>query len=260
MEAAGFPDRVTGRYIKAGEVLTYYEEYGEGKPIVMLHGDSWNIENLSEQIPYFSRDYRVILPERRGHGRSQDLPGAWSYELFADDVAAFMDALGLKGAHLLGHSGGADIALMAAMRRQDLVDRLVPISPSGPVYSVDEGGRSRILAMSVESFRQRAPMIVESNERVIPDGASKYPGLFEKSKGLWLREWEMTKEQLGRITSPTLIMVGDRDFGTVEDSARLSRMIPGGQLCVVPRATHGLMRMRADVVNPLIKDFLDGPV
>lgn len=253
-EKAGWA--VQGSFVQSGEVKTYYEEYGRGKPLVMLHGDSYNIENFSNQIPYFSSRFRLILPERRGHGRTPDVPGPWTYEVFASDTIAFLDALEVKGAHLLGHSGGADIALLVAIRRPDLVDRLIPVSGDAPSYVLTEEQKGRVRSRTVEDFRKQARLIVESNERVTPDGAKRFPAMYEKSKGLWTADWKVTPEQLGSIKAPTLVMLADRDFGSIEEGASLFRMIQNAQLCVVPRATHGLMRTRSEVVNPIIMDFL----
>jgi len=251
---------VPGSFVQSGEVKTYFEEYGEGKPFVMLHGDSWNIEHFSNQVTYFSDKFRLILPERRGHGRTPDVSGAWTYEVFANDTIAFLDALGLESVHLLGHSGGADIALLVTIRRPDLVDRLIPVSGDAPSYVLSEEQKSRIRSRTVEDFRKQAPPIVESNERVTPDGVKRFPAMYKKSKELWTTDWTVTPEQLGSIKSPTLVMLADRDFGSVEEAATLFRMIPNAQLCVVPRATHGLMGMRSEVVNPIIMDFLTTPL
>ncbi|MDE1854376.1 MAG: alpha/beta hydrolase [Thaumarchaeota archaeon] len=245
-----------GSFLRSGEVETYYEVYGEGKPLVMLHGDSYNIENFTNQVPYLSDGFRLILPERRGHGRTPDVPGPWTYGVFAKDTVAFLDALGLNGVHLLGHSGGANIALLVAIWRPDLVDRLIPVSGDAPSYALTEEQKNRVRSRTVEDFRKQAPFIVESNERITPDGVKRFPAMYEKSKGLWTTDWKVTPEQLGSIRSPTMVMLADRDFGPIEEAAAVSRMIPNAQLCVVPRATHGLMRMRSEVVNPIIMDFL----
>ncbi len=251
---------MSGNLIQSGGVNTYYEEYGQGKPFVMLHGDSWNLENLSNQIPYFSNKFRLILPERRGHGRTPDLPGPWTYEAFAEDVIAFLDALSLKGVHLLGHSGGANIAVLVAIRRPDLVDRLVPVSGDAPGFVLTEEQKNKVRSRSVGDFRKRAPFIVESNERITPDGVRMFPAMYEKAKELCTTEWKVTLEQVGSIRSPTLIMLADRDFSVLEDAVAAFRAIPNAQLCVVPRATHGLMKMRSEMVNPIIMDFLTAPL
>ncbi|MDG6900703.1 MAG: alpha/beta hydrolase [Nitrososphaerota archaeon] len=242
-----------GRFLEAGGVRTYYEEYGEGRPLVMLHGDLWNIECFSEQVRELSKKLRLILPERRGHGRTPDAPGVWSYPLFASDTAAFMDALGLHSAYLLGHSGGANIALEVAVARPDLVEALVLISGDKEIKLTEEQRRTA-LSRTVDDFRRRAPFIAESVERVTPDGKRRLPKIYEKTKELYA-DWCVPPERLATLNVRALLMVGDRDFVPVEEYSSMAKMIPGAQLCVVPGADHGLMRRRAGLVNTILLDF-----
>ncbi len=243
-----------GRFLVAGGVRTYYEEYGGGQPLVMLHGDLWNVECFSEQVGPLSTRFRLILPERRGHGRSPDVTSTWSYSLFANDTAAFMDALGLRSAYLLGHSGGANIALEVAVARPDLVDALVLISGDKEIRLTEEQ-RTRALSRTVDDLRRRAPFIAESVERVTPNGKNRLPLIFEKTKELYA-DWGIPPERLTALNVRTLLMVGDHDFVPVEECSSLAKMIPGAQLCVVPGADHGLMRRRPELVNTILMDFL----
>jgi pimeloyl-ACP methyl ester carboxylesterase len=229
-----------GGFVSAGGLKTWYEEQGTGEPLVMLHGDVWNAENFSKQIPVFATKYRVIIPERRGHGRTEDLPGDYNYDLCAKDTEAFIDVMGLKRVNLLGHSGGADMALRIAASRPDLVSKLVVISGESKIEPTEEQ-KTRTLSMSPDGFRKFAGFIVESCERVTPNGARRFPLFFEKIKKMWATEWGIPDSELGSITAKTLIMLGDHDFGTVEEAAVLSRKIPKAQFCVVPGAGHGLV-------------------
>lgn len=246
-----------GRFIDAGGVRTYFEEYGEGKPLVMLHGDGFNIENFRAQIPFLAAQFRLIIPERRGHGRTPDLPGDYTYDIFAEDAIAFIDALKLNDVHLLGNSGGADIALLLAILRPELVNRLVVVSGESSL-KMDYEGKKRVLSVTPEEFGKRASVVVEAHSRVAPDGGASFPALFQKLKRLWTTDWEIQTERLSSIRAPTLVMVADHDFGSIEEAATLFRKIPGAQLCVVPGADHGMMLSKADVVNPIILNFLQG--
>ncbi len=243
-----------GKFLEAGGVRTYYEEYGEGKPLVMLHGDLWNIECFSEQVAPLSKRFRLIMPERRGHGRSSDVTAHWSYSLFANDTAVFMDALRLRPAHLLGHSGGANIALEVAVARPDLVDALVLVSGDKEIRLTAEQ-RGKALSRTVDDLRRRAPFIAESVERVTPDGKRRLPQIFEKTKELYA-DWGVSPQRLAALNVRTLLMIGDHDFVSVEECSSLAKMIPGVQLCVVPGADHGLMRRRPELVNTILLDFL----
>ncbi len=244
-----------GRFVKAGGLDTWCEEYGSGPPFVMLHGDILNADVFKPQVPAFQGQYRLIIPERRGHGRTPDLPGDYTYDLFAGDTIALMDALSLKHATLLGHSGGADMALIVAAARPDLVSKLIVVSGESVIENSEER-KAKIRSQTADQFRKFGPRVVESYERVTPDGVGRFPSLFEKIKGLWVTDWKVPDEKLGSISARTLVMLGDHDFGSVEEAAALSRKIPKAQLCVVPGAGHGLMWQKAEVVNNVISDFL----
>jgi pimeloyl-ACP methyl ester carboxylesterase len=244
-----------GRFVNAGGLKTWYEEHGSGDPLIMLHGDVWNAESFSRQVPAFAMKYRVIIPERRGHGRTEDPPGDYNYDLCAMDTLAFIDALGLKVVNLLGHSGGADMALRIAVSRPDLVSKLVVISGES-IIRVTEEQRARTMSMSADDFRKFAGFIVESYERTTPDGVRRFPQFFEKIKRMWTTDWEISDAELGSITAKTLVILGDHDFGTVEDAAALSRKIPKAQFCVIPGAGHGLIFEKPEIVNHVILSFL----
>ncbi len=234
---------------------TWYEEYGSGDPFVMLHGDILNAEVFSPQVAAFRSEYRLIIPERRGHGRTPDLPGDYTYDLFAKDTIAFMDALNLRRAILLGHSGGADIALTVAVSRPDLVSKLIVVSGESSLEMTAEK-KAKVLSQTPDEFRKFGPMVADAYERVTPDGVRRFPVFFEKIKRLWATDWKIPDERLRSISAKTLVMLGDHDFGSVEEAAALSRKIPKARLCVVPGAGHGLMREKAEVVNSVISDFL----
>lgn len=163
----------------AAGVETWYEEYGAGDPFVLLHGDILNADAFSPQLPAFGSRYRLIIPDRRGHGRTPDLPGDYTYDLFARDTIAFMDALDLKRAILLGHSGGADMALMVAVSRPDLVSKLIVVSGESSIENTEER-KAKILSQTTDEFRRFGPMVVASYERVTPDGVSRFPAFFQK--------------------------------------------------------------------------------
>lgn len=247
--------RCLGRFVYAGGVNTWYEEYGSGPPLVMLHGDIVNAEVFEPQIDAFSSKYRLIIPERRGHGRTPDLPGDFSYDIFARDTIAFMDALGLRSVSLVGHSGGAMVALSIAASRPDLVSKLVPVSGDS-INTATEEEKRRLLSQTADEFRQWAPLVYDLYMKVTPEGARRFPAFHERMMKLWVADWRVPDEKLGGIAAKTMVMVADHDFTSVEAAAALSRKIPGAQLCVIPGADHGLMWRKPEIVNKVILDFL----
>ena len=102
----------------------YYEEFGYGFPLILLHGNGEDHMYFKYQIEYFSREYRVIAIDTRGHGRSPRGDGEFTLSIFADDLHMFMTAHGIEKTHILGFSDGGNIALIFALRYPDMVERL----------------------------------------------------------------------------------------------------------------------------------------
>jgi pimeloyl-ACP methyl ester carboxylesterase len=112
-------------YVQLGEVRTYYEEDGNGEPLVLLHPGGADSRAWEPSLPGLVRHFRVFRPDRRGHGRTPDVEGPFSYEQMAMDTIAFLERVVGGPAHLVGHSDGTPVALTAALMRPQLVRRLV---------------------------------------------------------------------------------------------------------------------------------------
>jgi pimeloyl-ACP methyl ester carboxylesterase len=241
------------RYVDAGGVHTYYEVVGDGDPLVLLHGGFATIDTWGAQTPALAERYRVYLPERRGHGRTPDVPGPTGYDVMAQDTIAFMDALGISAAHLVGWSDGGNVGLEVALTRPDLVRKLVLIGAAANF----EGYTPALQAMA----SKMTPDIIPSSMRqaydaLSPDGPAHFPVVFEKLTAVWKTEPHHPLGDLERLAAPTLVMLGDDDDVTIEHAAAMQRAIPDAQLAVVPGTDHALMFEKPEVVNRLILDFL----
>src|SRR5262245_27645137 len=119
-----------GDYVDIGRIHCYYEVSGSGDPLVLLHGGMCTAETFDGQTPALAEHYRVYLPERRAHGRTSDVPGPITYEIMAQDTIAFIEAVGIERAHLVGWSDGALVGLLVALWRPELVGKLVLMAQS----------------------------------------------------------------------------------------------------------------------------------
>ena len=115
----------TGKYAIANGIKIYYEEYGQGQPLLLLHGNSESIESFRLQIPEFSKFYKVIAVDTRGQGRSSEDGKPYTYDLFADDMNALLNYLTIDSATILGWSDGGNTALIMAMKYPKKAKRLV---------------------------------------------------------------------------------------------------------------------------------------
>jgi pimeloyl-ACP methyl ester carboxylesterase len=114
-----------GHFIHANGVEMYYEVHGQGEPLLLIHGGTLTADSWQPYLAAFAEHYRVITPDTRGHGRSDNPTGTMSYRLLADDMAAFVRALDLHKPLIAGYSDGGQIALEIGMRYPDLAQALI---------------------------------------------------------------------------------------------------------------------------------------
>jgi pimeloyl-ACP methyl ester carboxylesterase len=240
-------------YVDAGGVRTYYEAHGAGEPLLLLHGGFCPIETYGGLTPLLAEHYRVYLPERRAHGRTPDVAGPLTYDLMARDTLAFMDAVGLPAAHVVGWSDGATVGLLMALRHPTHVRRLVLIGQHG----THEGVRPEYLEqLSRETAPELPPMLRDLYAAVSPDGPEHWDAAAAK---IWQMIWtapDIPLDELAKVTAPTLIVVAEHDMVTAEHAQAMRQALPSGRLEVVPGATHGLPMEQPEVVGRLALDFL----
>jgi pimeloyl-ACP methyl ester carboxylesterase len=247
------------RYVDVNGVHMYVETYGDGSPLVLLHGGLLTIDlNFASLIPTLAKRHRVIGVELQGHGRTADIDREITPAALAGDVVGMLDQLGIDRAHVFGHSLGAAVALELAVNSPDRVRSVVAASAS-----VRPDGMHEDLTdpeKMATSTRMPTPQdfadFTEAYRRLSP-----HPDHFEEflarmsASTADLQGW--SDEQLARITAPTLVVIGDRDFTTVEHAALMLHLIPGSQLAVLPGTTHMEVTRRADLLLPMLVRFLD---
>ena len=240
-------------YLDLADQRVFVEEYGGGEPLFLLHGGFVGAESWAEQVPVLSADYHVFVPERRGHGRTPDVPGPYTTAVMAAETAAVIQTLAQGPAHVAGWSDGAYVAAHLALHRPDLVRSVVLM---GQALSRD-GETEAVRALMHDP--NLADYFRESYARTSPDGPEHFDVVFDKIVTMWREPLEMPIAELARITAPVLVMQGDDDSVRIEWSLALARALPLGRLAVVPGTGHGAPLQRADLVNRMILDFLADP-
>jgi pimeloyl-ACP methyl ester carboxylesterase len=243
-----------GEYIDAGRVHTYYEVHGSGDPVILLHGGMCTAETFDGQTPALAERFRVYVPERRAHGRTADVPGPITYEIMAQDTIAFIEAVGIERAHLVGWSDGAFVGLLVALWRPELVGKLVLMCQSVSW----EGVRPELSRVLGSASKEMVPLqLVQAYEALSPDGPNHLDAVLEKVLALWNTDPAFPLSDLERVAAPALVLAADRDvFLSIEHAAAMQRSLPESQLAVVPGASHTLPMEKPELVNRLILDFL----
>jgi pimeloyl-ACP methyl ester carboxylesterase len=241
-------------YVEANGVRMWCAHAGNesAQPVLLLHGGFEHGEAWGPQIPALSAGRRLIIPDRRGHGRTADVEGPITYDLMRDDMVSLLEALGPGPVDVVGFSDGANVGMLLALARPDLVRRLVLV-----------GGNHHYSGCVPELFAFIEDDASEASLRamydaVSPDGPDHFPVLRDKLLRMWREEPTLTDADLGAITAPILVLGGDDDLVSLEHLVAQYRAIPHSQLAIVPGTSHMLLFERTDLANRLITEFLDG--
>ena len=266
MTATEQPESQRGQYIQANGLDIYYEEHGQsqGKPLILIHGGGLTADSWGPYLAAFAERYRVITPDTRGHGRTNNPTGTMSYRLLADDVAALVQALGLEKPLIYGYSDGGQVELELGMHYPDLAQSLV----IGGAY-LELTGESLGALRSMLGDLDSPDVDFEAFERENPGfagmlkhnhGPDGWKALLKQVKPMWSARLNYSSDDLARIVAPTLVLLGDRDdLVPVDEAVRMYRALPNTELVVVPNANHGDLIFSAEkigLVQPIILDFL----
>jgi pimeloyl-ACP methyl ester carboxylesterase len=170
----------------------------------------------------------------------------------AEDNVAFLRALDLAPAHLVGWSDGAAVGLLTAWRYPELVRKLVYIGKT----MTRDGLRPQYQALRELSAEQLPPVLAQRYAAVSPDGPEHFKVVFDRLRSSWTSDLTLPMERLGEVSIPTLVMMGDDDIPSVEHADDIRSRLANAQLAIVPGTSHALPIEKPDLVNRLILDFL----
>ncbi|WP_214409171.1 alpha/beta fold hydrolase [Sphaerisporangium fuscum] len=242
-------------YVEVNGVRTWYDERGEGDPLVLLHGGFSDSRDFTLSLAALAGDFTLLMPDRRGHGRTPDVPGPITLDVMAEDTIAFLGFAAERtgrAPHLAGYSIGGTIALLAAMRRPDLVRGLVLISTGFR----DEGW---IFAPSGDATGM-PERIVAAYAEVSPDGRDHFPIVVGKiMDGIAAGPLAVGEDELAKIPSRTLVMAADDDIIHLEHTLALYRAIPDSELAVIPGTSHVLLQEKPELCARTVRAFLTEP-
>jgi pimeloyl-ACP methyl ester carboxylesterase len=254
--------------IDVNDIRLYYEEEGQGEPLLLLHGALGAVgptvtSGWAALRPTLAGRYRTFSLEHRGHGRTSNPAGRLSYAQIADDVAAFIEQMRLAPAHVAGFSDGATVGFVLGMTRPDLLRSLVAV---GPNYRIDDQLRQTLGFFDADLLERDYPELAAAF--AARHDPYHYPGYWRELTRQVVAnvEAEMvwTEDDLRRIPTPTLLIMGEADeFLSLEQMLEMRRSIPRSEMLVLNHAgldgldNHRVQHTRADIVGPVILDFLD---
>ncbi|RPD46841.1 alpha/beta hydrolase [Hymenobacter sediminis] len=226
-----------GHYASVRGLKLYYETYGSGAPLLLLHGNGGSSQAFAKTIPYFAKRYRVIALDSRAHGKSTDASDSLSFEQMADDCAALLTQLRLDSAYVLGWSDGGITALVLAMRHPGKVKRL---AATGANLWPDS------TALTPRLWQQMQRGYREGSTQTFTDAKRR------NDWKVFLLDWNQPHiplSALARIQAPAFIIAGDRDIIRAEHTLAIYQSLPRAWLWIVPNSGHATLHDHADEFN-----------
>ena len=231
-----------GKYALVNGINIYYEEYGNGEPLLLLHGNSQSIQAFKMQIPEFAKHYHVIAVDTRGHGKSGDDGKTYSYDLFAEDMNALLKHLNIKKINIVGWSDGANTGLTLAMKHPDKVKKLAVMGANIFIdSSVVDDWVFKELNQQLKEMQNDTAQWSKSRIRRI---------------NLLLTEPKHSFSDLKTITCPVLVLAGEKDIVKEGHTRNIAKNIAKGTLIIAPNETHDFPSENPGSFNKLILDFL----
>lgn len=239
-------NKKVGRYIKTRGFNMYYETYGKGEPLVIMHGNGGSIGNFQYQIPYFSKSYKVILADSRSQGKSVDDGDSLSYEMMADDINALLDTLHLDSCYVIGWSDGGINGLLLAMRHPEKVKKLAITGANlwPDTTAVDPFIANWAINYDNSLKNMQSTSTIKHTQKLVH---------------LLNYEPNITTGQLHKLQCPTLVIGGDHDVIRPEHTLLIAASIPKSYLWILPRSGHSTAIVYRDLFNETVINFFIKP-
>ncbi|AZA93542.1 Arylesterase [Chryseobacterium nakagawai] len=236
-----------GKYYDINGIKMYCETYGEGQPLLLIHGNGGSIVDFSKQIPYFSKHYKVIVADSRAQGKSIDKGDALTYEMMADDYATLLQTMKIDSAFVMGWSDGGINGLLLSMRHPEKVKKLIVtganLRPDSTAVQPDVFKRvSDNYAKFKEVFANK------KNKTDLDD-------MVFKLKRLLSEQPNIDPKALKSIKVPVLVIGGDNDVIKPEHTLEIFRNIPKANLWILPNSGHATLVVYTDEFNAKADTF-----
>jgi pimeloyl-ACP methyl ester carboxylesterase len=243
-------NQAVGKYIEINGAKIYYEEYGKGEPLLLIHGNQGNIKTMGNQIDGFKSKYRVIIADSRGHGKSELKTNALSYEEITADWEGLVNHLKLDSVSIIGWSDGGIIALKMGINDKIKIKKIVAMGAN-----LRPDATALPYSVVLKIWKER--MNIES--KITEKDTTRNWKLRKQHYGLMLDQTPIPLSDLSKIKAKVLIIAGDEDEVKGEHSLEIYKNIPNAQLCIMPGATHFAPASNIELFNGITDRFLSNP-
>jgi pimeloyl-ACP methyl ester carboxylesterase len=249
-----------GHYLKVSDANIYYEIYGSGKPVVLLHGGIWGyIDDYRDLIPVLSKKYQVIVIATRGHGKSELGSEKFSYQLFSEDTYKVIKHVTEDSVIVIGFSDGGDQAYYLAANHPEVVKKLISIGGNFGATDYSKEGKTFMNHLNANYFHAYEKDFMNRRKAIMPD-STRFDEFVNRLADVWRDSVYVTKETIVSIQCPTLIAAGDSDeWCLVETYTALYRLLKKGHLAIIPGSGHNIFIRQPKLAIDIITSFIDEP-
>jgi pimeloyl-ACP methyl ester carboxylesterase len=239
-----------GKFVHVNGINMYYEVYGTGTPMVLIHGNGGSIASMANQVEYFKTKYKVIVADSRAQGKSQEGKDRLTYEQITDDWSGLLDSLHIDSAYVIGWSDGGIESLLMAIRHPNKIKMMAIMGAnlqpdSSAVYEW-------AIKMVQQGDRYLDSMIAKK------DTVYNYP-LFKKLNDLLGKQPHISLAQVQSIKAPTLVMAGDKDVIKETHTLQIYHNLQKAWLCIFPGGTHMIPETDPELFNTTVEKFFIKP-
>jgi pimeloyl-ACP methyl ester carboxylesterase len=240
-------DKKRGKFYNIRGFKMYAEIYGQGAPLLMIHGNGGSIKDFTYQIPYFQKKYKVIIADSRAQGNSADSGDSLTYEMMADDYAALLDALKIDSAYVIGWSDGGINALLLAIRHPEKVKKLA--STGANLVPDTTAVPKEVWDIALPTY-----LALKGKEPKTPQEKNDF-----KLMRLLVEQPHILLTDLQKISCPSLIIGGDHDVIKEEHTMLIYKNIPNAYLWILPGSGHSTPVVYKDDFNKVVDRFFSTP-
>jgi len=251
-------------HAEANGISMYYEIYGDGRPLVLIHGGGSTIQtSFGRVIPLLAPHHQVIGVELQAHGRTSDRNSELSFEQDADDVAALLKSLNVTQADIFGFSNGANTALQIAIRHPQLCRKIIAGSP----LLKKNGTFPQFWEFMMQGTFEQMPQAYKDAFLAVTPDSAKLLNMYQKCANRMIRFKEFSDAEIQSIQAPVLLVNGDQDVATSEHIVAMQKLIPHCRLAIIPGGHGAYMgevttlkpgHKSSDFIVPMMERFLEG--
>ena len=235
-----------GQYANIRGFKMYYEIYGEGKPLLLIHGNEGSANNYTGQIPHFAQNHQVIIVDSRAHGKSIDNSDSLSYKMMAEDFNELLNYLKIDSCNIIGWSDGGNIALLLAINHPKKVNKIAITGAN--IWNDERAFQSDLLEV---------PKMVIDSLRNLPQTPEIRNSI--KVWNLINQVPEITLQDLNKIKCPVLVIGGDHDVILPKHTLLMAENIPQSNLWILPNSGHSTLINYKEQFNSTVSMFFEKP-